>query len=188
MNSVNKDAWSSGQIGSKLWLCDELERVFINSAGLITKPEIALLGGWYGMAAFLLLSRNNIPIKMITSFDIDPGCQPIADMINENWIWRDRQFTSITADANKVDLGKYDIVINTSTEHFENQKWFDKLELGTLVAVQSNNMPHADHIVTTDSEYSLRQQFPMNVILSVGSKKFEYEDWSFTRFMLIGKK
>ena len=80
------------------------------------------------------------------------------------------------------------VVINTSVEHFDSHEWFDKLELGTLIAVQSNNMPHDDHVLTTNSVHTLRNQFPMSVVLSAGSKKFEYKDWSFTRFMVIGKK
>ena len=80
--NVNKDAFSSGQIGSKLWLCEELEKLFD------TIDSIWIYGGWYAVTAFLLNSRNNIKIEYIRSYDVDPACAEVADMINENWVYQ----------------------------------------------------------------------------------------------------
>jgi hypothetical protein len=79
----NKDAFSSGQIGSKIWLCEKLEK--LNWSSDLTY----IYGGWYGITAFLLLSRGKFNVSKIRSLDIDPSCEPIADMINENWVWQE---------------------------------------------------------------------------------------------------
>jgi hypothetical protein len=86
------DAFSSGQIGSKLWLCEESEKCFE------TIDTIWIYGGWYGLTAFLLKSRNKINIGKIRSFDIDPSCESTADLINENWVYSDWQFKATTKD------------------------------------------------------------------------------------------
>jgi hypothetical protein len=74
----NQDAFSNGQIDSKLWLCRELESLEWSS------DYTQIYGGWYGVLAFLLLSREKFCVGRIESFDIDPACENIADMINEN--------------------------------------------------------------------------------------------------------
>lgn len=183
--NIDKDAFSSGQIGSKIWLCEELERLFTNV------DYISIYGGWYGITAFLLRSRNNINIKRISSIDINPECQEVADMINENWVYQDWQFKAFTGDCNTTLphlLPNPDLIINTSTEHFENMDWWDNIPKGTTVAIQGNNMTHSDHHVHTQNISHFIMQYPMEEVLYNGEKEFTYPDWKFTRFMLIGIK
>jgi hypothetical protein len=179
--SLHSDAFSSGQISSKLWLCDELERTSW------TSEETAIYGGWYGVTAFLLLSRGQFQVNKIRSFDMDPHCETIADMINENWVWQDWRFKAFTADCNHLDTGA-DLVINTSTEHFENMRWWDNLPYGTRVVLQGNNMPHEDHVTVTSTLEEFCMQFPVTERLYAGELPFVYPTWKFTRYMLIGIK
>ena len=73
--NIDKDAFSSGQIGSKIWLCEELEKT-----GWLSDFTY-IYGGWHGITAFLLLSRGKFQVNRIRSIDIDPAAEPIADMI-----------------------------------------------------------------------------------------------------------
>lgn len=180
--NLNADAFSSGQIGSKLWLCEELEKLYNNI------DHIAIYGGWYGITAFLLRSRNNIQIKKIRSYDIDPMCEPIADLINENWKWQDWQFKAFTTDCNIVSLEPADLIINTSCEHFESLEWFNRIPAGTHVVLQGADMDHDDHVYKFENLTDFVNTFPLNTIEFMGSKTFNYPDWNFTRFMLIGVK
>ena len=182
--NVNKDAFSSGQIGSKLWLCEELEKLFD------TIDSIWIYGGWYAVTAFLLNSRNNIKIEYIRSYDVDPACAEVADMINENWVYQNWKFKAQTQDCNKleVDQSGTDLIINTSTEHFENMDWWNNIPKGTTVALQGNNMIHDDHYVHSTSLKKFVAQFPVSETLFKGEKEFVYPDWRFTRYMLIGVK
>jgi hypothetical protein len=182
--NVNKDAFSSGQIGSKLWLCEELEKLFD------TIDSIWIYGGWYAVTAFLLNSRNNIEIEYIRSYDVDPACAEVADMINENWVYQNWKFKAQTQDCNKlkIDWGGPDLIINTSTEHFESMDWWNNIPKGTTVALQGNNMVHDDHHVHSTSLKKFVAQFPVSETLFKGEKEFVYPDWRFTRYMLIGVK
>lgn len=183
-HSVDADAFSSGQIGSKIWLCEELEKLFDSV------DKIWIYGGWHGIAAFLLNSRGNIKIGHIRSYDVDPACEPVADMINENWVIDNWKFKAKTQDCNKLDLdwNGPDLIINTSTEHFDSMEWWNNIPNGTTVALQGNNMLHDDHHVHSSDLDDFVTQFPLSNTLYKGQKKFIYPGWKFTRFMLIGIK
>jgi hypothetical protein len=177
---IDKDAFSSGQIGSKIWLCEELEKLQWQSS------LTYIYGGWYGITAFLLLSRGKFNVDKICSLDIDPECQAVADMINENWVWQEWKFKAFTQDCNNYE-GQYgDLIINTSTEHFESMDWFNRITKGTRVVLQGNNMPHNDHHITTESIEEFKKAYPLTEYAFEGSKEFVYPEWKFTRFMLIG--
>ena len=177
----NKDAFSNGQLDSKLWLCRELERLDWSS------QLTHIYGGWYGVTAFLLLSRD-FPVKQIRSFDQDPSCEPIANMINENWVIKEWQFKAFTADCNYPLEGTPDLVINTSTEHFGSMAWFDNILPGTRVVLQGNNLVHDDHFGNATDLTDFENKFKLSDVVYSGELKFEYPDWNFTRFMIIGYK
>jgi hypothetical protein len=179
---INKDAFSSGQIGSKIWLCEELER--LNWQSDLTH----IYGGWYALTAFLLLSRGIFQVNQIRSFDVDPACEPIADMINENWVWQNWKFKAFTTNCNEVIKGSPDLIINTSTEHFDSMEWFDNIPKGTRVVLQGNNMDHDDHVVHSSNIDEFQSHYPLDHVNFAGQKSFVYPDWSFTRFMIIGIK
>lgn len=180
--SVNKDAFSSGQIGSKIWLCEKLEQ-------LKWKSNLThIYGGWYGITAFLLLSRGKFKVNRIESYDFDPECESVADIINENWVWQNWKFKAHTADCNTLNSSSADLIINTSTEHFDSLLWFNYIPPGTRVILQGNNMPHDDHKVTTNTIEEFKKEYPLSEFVYAGQKEFNYPDWQFTRFMIIGYK
>ena len=157
--TFHKDAFSSGQISSKIWLCRELENLHI------TEPQIVwVYGGWYGIVSLLILSREKFPIKHIRSFDVNPECEPIADTFLENWVWQSWKFKAMTADCNYLDFvhEKPDIIINCSTEHFDSDKWFQRVPVGTLMALQSNNMTHEDHCSCFNSCIDFSKKYNFN--------------------------
>ena len=188
--NVNQDAWSSGQIGSKIWMRERLIEIMRgNEYEWWNLQKIAILGGWYGMSAFLLLSDPVMPVFIdhIRSYDIDPTCEPIADMINENWVFDSWKFKAMTGDVDEIDFSDFDIIINTSTEHMSSNKWFDNLNNEQLIVIQSNNMPHDDHIHTLNTLEEFEKEFPLNSLYS-GQLDFHYETWEFSRWMNIGTK
>jgi hypothetical protein len=180
--NVDKDAFSSGQIGSKIWLCEELEKLEWSS------NLTYIYAGWYGITSFLLLSRGKFQVDKIRSLDIDPSCAAVADMINENWVYRDWQFKAHTKDCNTLVPANVDLIINSSTEHFESMDWWNNIPRGTTVVLQGNNMIHSDHHIHSTCLKEFTAQFPMTEELYAGEKQFVYPDWQFTRYMLIGIK
>jgi hypothetical protein len=178
---LNKDSFSNGQIDSKLWLCRELENLGWES------DLTHIYGGWYGVLAFLLLTREKFVVNRINSFDIDPECESMADMINNNYVFKEWKFKAHTADCNTM-ISNADLIINTSSEHFETMDWFDNIKSGTRVIIQGNDMDHDDHVVHSDTLEKFIEQYPLSEINYQGELEFVYPDWNFRRYMLIGKK
>lgn len=187
--SVDVDAFSSGQVASKIWLCNEFTKL-----NLPQPLNIWIYGGWHGILSFLLLSRHTISINSIRSFDIDPQCQIVADTINENWVWQQWKFKAFTADCNLLNVlsNKYgptpNCIINTSTEHMSNMQWFANLPNGMLVILQSNNMQHEDHHQGHGDLDEFDKSYHMVETKYIGQLDFDYNTWQFSRYMKIGIK
>lgn len=182
---MDLDAFSSGQVVSKIWLAQELEPIARTYAD---PARIVLLGGWYGITNLILRSRSNCRIESLISVDIDPDVKDVADKINDTWVWQNNKFLSVTADANNYDYQDTNLVINTSVEHIAGDLWFQNISNGTVVALQSNNMKHSDHCHNHRSLEDLKNEFPLTKTLYSGIKFFKYEKWDFSRFMVIGIK
>jgi hypothetical protein len=178
---IDNDTFSSGQIGSKIWLCEELEKTEW------TSNFTYIYGGWHGLAAFLLLSRGKFKVDRIRSIDIDPLAEPIADKINENWVQQSWKFKAFTNDCNNFEPVYGDLIINTSTEHFTSKQWFNNIPNGNRVVLQGNNMPHDNYNIHLTLDEFVKE-YPLRTILFKGEKEFVYPDWSFKRYMIIGIK
>ena len=178
---VHKDSFSHGQITSKIWLCEELENLQWSS------DTTHIYGGWYAMTAFLLLSRGKFQVNYIESFDIDPECESVAKMINDNWVIQ-KKFNAHTVDCSQIVEGNRDLIINTATEHFPSLNWFNNVPTGTRLVLQGNNMLHDDHFVHSESLSSFIKTYPLSKIDYLGTKDFDYVEWGFTRYVIIGTK
>lgn len=186
--NIDTDAFSTGQVLSKLWLAEKLEQV-VDYQDVLEPLDILVLGGWYGVLNFILRSRARLRIKSIRSVDKDSTACEIADLINKAWVWQDWQFKSVCADANTYQYDrKFNLVINTSVEHFENRQWFNNIPSKTLIVLQSNNMNHDDHCHNHSSLESFMDDFKLSDVYFSGEKLFEYPDWKFSRYMIIGVK
>jgi len=190
---LEKDSFASGQIGSKLWLCRELEKTLPSTTPL----TYWVLGGWIGMLPFLIRSREVLPVKSIRSFDLDGVASEKAEIINNLWVWQEWQFKSFRADCNELDFndgGPFysdapDVIINTSTEHMPNQKWFENIPEGRWVVLQNTDMKIDDHVNKVTSVEQLKEKFPLSQTHYSGELYFDYgNETSFKRFMLIGQK
>ena len=179
----NTDSFTHGQIRSKLWLCSKLEdRKWSSNLTWI-------YGGWYGLTAFLLLSRDKFKVKRIRSYDADPSCKAIAEMINDNWVCQSEAFRAHTLDCNLLQPTEADLIINTATEHFPSMEWWDKIPPGKRVVLQGNNMVHEGEEVTISTSLDdFKNRFPLSECDFAGTLDFDYNTWSFTRYMVIGTK
>lgn len=186
------DAFSSGQVGSKLWLCEQLEPIL---ASRKSQHDVAwIYGGWHGVLGFMLLTRAKLAASFkVRSFDVDPTCANVANTICENWVWREWQFRAFTADCNELNPSEGSdygppptIVINTSVEHFGGREWFEKIPAGTLVVLQASDFEHDGAVSLFATEEKLADAFPLSEKLYSGKMKFDYGSWSFHRLMLIG--
>lgn len=179
---TNWDAFSHGQILSKLWLCETLEQFLPNSC------SIAILGSWYNILGFMLKVRGNQ--QTITAYDLDPAATNIADKITNCWSMSG-PIINKTADVNTIDLSVYQVIINTSCEHMSDQ-WFMSVTPGTLVCLQSSNLDIATDpwLISNPSTTieSFVKKFPMAKSVYQDKLSIDYATWGYERYMKIGYK
>lgn len=184
---IDPDAFSAGQIESKIWAARELESIVktLNMPPL----RIAILGGWYALLHFILKSRENVKIEYCRSYDIDVNACMGANIVNNTWEINEWSFRSFPRDANLVDYSdNINLVINTSTEHFEAERWFEIIPGGTLCLLQGNDLQISDHVNRPKELDHFKQLWPLNKILYEGSLSFDFGADSYTRYMTIGFK
>ena len=167
------DALSSGQINSKIWLIDELKN-------LDTSFENTLvIGGWLGLSSNWIM-KNKIS-KNITNLDLDADAIKFSDELNKYVTGYNE---GIVEDITQFSHNEYDLVINTSAEHM-NEEWFENIKLGTTVVIQTNDFHDLpEHINTVKDIDDMKSKFPMSDIMFEGVKDVV----RYNRYMLIGKK
>jgi hypothetical protein len=181
---MNYDAFSHGQTLSKIWLCEQLE------SHLPKNTKAAILGSWYNVLAFMMLTRRTDLYDSITGIDIDPLAIMVADKVCNAWV-HDNKVSNIQADTDGFDYTEFNLVINCSVEHMSNN-WFDTIPDRTIVCIQSSNVidqsfPWLISNPNPDME-TLVKKYPLSQTLFSGEKEFNYGNWGYKRFMLIGKK
>lgn len=190
IHPLDFDAFSHGQISSKLWLCENLESYFKDQE----KPlSIAVYGSWIGLLPFLMLSRGRLKIRQFDLYDIDPKAKVTAQKILDFWKFvPDLKIHFHTQDCNDLLLttSETDLVINTSCEHMENLAWWKNVPNESYFCLQSTNMQHHTHVNIAKNLETWQQSLdlkPLQVHYS-GEQYVSYGTFSFSRWMLLGKK
>lgn len=191
------EALSAGQIESKRWLIEELEK--------LDRPlgTVFVLGGWWGLLpAMLFESRLNA--DKIRSFDKDESCEPIADAINRRYVINDWKFKAATQDMLEMQYdshryktkrsdGSYaeledtpDTIINTSCEHIlDFERWWKRIPPKKLIVLQSNDFrAPAEHVNCSEGLDAFAASAPMKEIFFRGELHLP----DYKRFMLMGMK
>jgi hypothetical protein len=185
---IDADAFSAGQIESKIWAAEQLELVIkeLNTGPL----RMYVLGGWYSLLHFILSVRKNIDIDYCRSVDLDPIVSYNANKINNAWEIKDWKFRAYPFDANNVNYTqeKINCVINTSTEHFNNNNWFKNIDKGTLVLLQSNDLLIDEHVSRPDSLDDFIKTYLLTSLKFSGTMNFQFKNMSYNRHMIIGVK
>lgn len=190
-------ALSAGQVESKRWLIEELEK--------LDRPlgTVFVLGGWWGLLPAMLF-ESRVRADRIRSFDIDASCAPVADTINRRYVMDAWKFKASTQDMLQMRYDRYayqtsradgsevrldespDTIINTSCEHIRDFKeWWRLIPRGKLVVLQSNDFrAPAEHVNCSGSLEEFAASAPMAETLFRG----ELDLPDYKRFMLVGIK
>lgn len=185
---VDSDAFSAGQIESKIWAAENLELVLKSKN--IDSLRMYILGGWYSLLHFILQVRNNVQIDYCRSIDLDIIASHNANLLNNTWHYNNWQFRAYPEDANKIDftLEQINCVINTSTEHFSSDLWFENIPKGTVVLLQGNDFDLEDHVRRPANLDDFCARFALAEILYKGQKTFDFKTIMYNRYMLVGIK
>lgn len=186
-----KDAFSLGQMVSKIWLLNVLRVHKYNEKCNTT----AILGSWIGSLVPLL--HNNFSIQRIYGFDMDPVAITQSEILNTRYVEDSWKFKGVVADVSMLTTGNLefqtggelinvspDWVINTSCEHMDTH-WFDTANDDQLIIMQTNNSPDfAGHVNVCKDMQEVEQKYPLSDVLYSG----ELVTPVYTRFMQIGYK
>jgi len=192
MNNIN-DSFSHGLVTSKLWLCEELERVLHNNE--IHNPALNILGSWNNLLAFMLLIRKPHSYGVVNAYDIDPDAIADANKICDTWKFEYPKVYNHVADAHTLNFsstGKESIFINCSVDQFDSTTWYDNIPSGRLVCIQATDINDENEpwLVKQKCEniVTLTTRYPVSKLLYSGTKSVNYYDWSYNRLMMIGIK
>ena len=173
------ESFWKGQINSKVWLIEHLERHYQN------RPyNILLCGGWNGVLATLLFN-SMMDITRIVSMDIYAICEEIAYNMNKDYEMQGR-FKAITSDMLAYeDYDKHNLIINTVCEHMTQEQyneWIDKLPSNKRIVIQSNDyFSHKEHVncKQTLEEFQKDCRIKVDMAATMPTEKYN-------RFMIIG--
>jgi hypothetical protein len=162
-----RDAFRKKQIICKVKLLDLVDQFSKKES------QILVIGSWIGFTSFCL---NKMGYSYITEVDLDSRLEPLTTWANRF----NKNFKHITSDVNNIDLCDFDVIINTSCEHMDNQ-WFYNVPNGTLIFAQSTDYVADDHTNLCSSLDDMISKYPMNLI-SQSTIDLEY----YKRYMLAG--
>ncbi len=176
---IDEDAFADSQILSKMWLCEEYDKILGSYC-----PKIWIYGGWCGILPLMMFSRGTM-IREMRMFDIDAQAVDTANRIMKAWK-KDWKFHAEVRDVTMIDdFTDVNVIINTSTEHMDDE-WFRRIPKNTVVILQSTNQYDEDHNNRCDTLEEMIEKFPLTTLRFKGEKEFVYPDRVFKRFMLIG--
>lgn len=185
------DSFSDGQIQSKIWLCRELENAVEKFPEDFDAPlRVSVLAGWSGMLPFLMFSRGKLNLEQVDLFDMNFVATATSRIINDSWKFR-KKFFAHTVNINTKDFNTVNsnLWVNTSVEHFDDDRWWNTIPPGSKVILQGNNMNHDEHVRKFHSPEDLKDMFaPWAEVYYLGGLDFEYDSLAFTRYMIIAKK
>lgn len=207
---ILNDAFSQGQIQSKMWIADVINELDLNLGG-----TTYVCAGWYGLLSAMLFERCADKVEKIVSIDIDQRAENPADLLNLSYVMNDTRFKAVTKDIHDLEYRNDDFeatfyqyldhqnykiethdmqvrratcVINTSCEHIENfDEWWDNIPDGMLVIMQNNNfVEHDDDTVcnTVASEQRWVDKLDLDELYYRGTLELP----KYKRFMVIGRK
>ena len=182
-----EDAFSVGQLASKLWLVDALKPF------LDVQDTVVIQACWFGQLAPLIADH----VHQIYGFDADPEAIQLSEEFCQPEIENQWTFKAAVADINLIDWSdieidiqgelveiKPNVIINTSTEHMSSD-WYHSVPQGTFLALQGNSDHTLDGHVNAVGSYSeWSEQFPMETVCEWGAISFP----TYTRYMKIGEK
>ena len=198
-----QDAFSRGQVQSKIWLVNELAKIKTDFS------MVFVLAGWFGQL-IRYFDQAGITYNNARIMDIDPNACIVSDRIfntsrienylvksveldltDPSWLFRtgcEYQLKNYSTGNLTKEKTNPDLIINTSSEHFH-EDWFHKfihrpLVSDPLFVIQSNNLfGVTEHINAVHSIDEMKLKFPMTRLEYSGELQLK----GYKRFMLIGR-
>lgn len=186
------ESFRHGLVVSKIWLCEELEKVFTHLN--YSNPTIHVLASWHNLLSFMMIVRKPKFYKEFFAYDINHEYTSAANKLCETWNIEQPNVKNVTLDINNLSFSynKESTFINCSVDQIDGLIWYDNIPKGSLVCLQTTDLDISGYpwyIKTiTKSCNEFRNKFMMSEVLFCGEKNIDYTTWEYNRFMLIGIK
>jgi len=186
------ESFSHSLVASKLWLCEKLETSIDNEH--IKNPIVNILASWDSLLAFMLAVRRPTFYGSFNTYDIDVEAVNASKRICDHWQYEYPRMYHKARDINDIDFSSMDnesVFINCSVDQINGTDWYQSIPEGSLVCLQSTNLPINHSGWDIKQSYTLpefMQTYHMSRFLFNGTKTFTYSHLTFDRHMLIGIK
>lgn len=186
------ESFYHGLVVSKIWLCEELEVAMYREC--LKKPTLHILGCWDNLLAFMLITRKPEFYNVVYGYDINPEAIDNANKICGTWQIEEPKVYNYVQDVNDYDYSLHtnSIFINCSIDQMDNNTWYDTIPKNSLVCIQATNVTDTQFPwlikQTTSNLDELINRFNFNTLLYSGTKRIQYQENGYKRFMIIGLK
>lgn len=184
------ESFCHGPIKSKIWLCEELEKILLQEN--IKHPKLNILACWDNLLSFMLVTRNPNDYSEINAYDLDPQAIESANRITDTWRFEYPRINNHIADINHITYIEDAIFINCSIDQMEENTWYENIPDNSLVCFQSTDVTKEDskwqitQSVSSIDEFTNR--YKLSKLLYSGVKNIDYGQWGYNRYMIIGYK
>jgi hypothetical protein len=186
-------SFKHGLVTSKIWLCEELERVIKNRA--IKNPDMYLLGSWHNLLSFMLIVRNPKLYNIFNCYDKDHSSIAVSNQICDTWQYEYPRVMNHHRNVDDIEFssaGDQSIFINCSVDQFEGTDWYKKIPDNRLVCLQSTDLPINHNDWEIKQSYDLISDFTnvykVRELIFSGTKFYDYGTTKYKRHMFIGIK
>jgi hypothetical protein len=186
------DAFAHGPVVSKLWLCEELEKI-LDSLNY-KNPTVNILGGWINVLGFMLQVRKVNYYKEINSYDMDDESTRFSNQLCDAWKYENSKINNITIDVNNLQFEHTDesVFVNCSIDQFNSVDWYNNIPDNSIVCLQTTTIPieNAPWKISQETKdmNDLLLKYKISNVLYTGERSLPLHDRSFTRLMAIGVK
>jgi hypothetical protein len=165
-----RDAFRIHQMQGKAWLLNQVTQFNRNS-------NILVIGSWLGFTSYCLYKLG---FTKITETDPEHRLEGLARTVNRE----NPNFIHYSKDVNELSLDSYDLIINPSCEHIEDDSWFFRTKIGCNFILHSTNLKWHDHVNTVVSTEDMIEKYPMDLTFA-GELMLNP---MYSRYMLVGRK
>lgn len=186
------ESFSHSLVASKLWLCENLERV-IDNEGIIN-PVVNVLASWDSLLAFMMATRRPKFYGVFNMYDMDSESIERANKLCDYWTYEYPKIYNNHRDINTLDFtnaGRESVFVNCSVDQIDGVDWYNVIPSNKLVCLQCTNLPTSHegwHIKQSYTIEDLMQTYKMSKYLFCETKTFDYGHLTFNRHMVIGIK
>jgi hypothetical protein len=207
-----QDAFSRGQVNSKIWLVTELAKIQKKF------DMIHVHAGWFGQHR-IYLDNAGIEYNKMRIFDVDEDACKVSDTVFNNelikdycvkatylrlpfrddsqeeqdmpWVQRsgiEYEVKNFSKNTSYKEKTTPDLIINSSAEHMSSI-WYHKMinrpmDSDPLFVIQTNNLFDVpEHQLCVHSLDHMQKKFPMSRLEYAGEKEL----YGYKRFMMIGR-